>query len=528
MKIHFKKYKVLFIFLLILGISFRLQYINKPLYDNEPVYIDVAKNLDSHGIPLYCEHCLDEHGKRLGFFDFRPLFLISLSQLTHFFDLNVPLLRLSFVALSVGCLLLTFLIGKLIGGQKVGLFSMFLLAINRLHVEHSQLIDIDGSFLTFFLLLTILFFLKWHKSKKDKYLILFILSFVLFLLTKEISILFLIPLFFYFFQARKTRKFFEIFIIVFSIFFISLFCLGILLSSNFFDGIFRIVTGLGTHKIMRVDVFKKLYRFVGITTWELTQPLILLTILSIFYIYKRRDNSYKFLIHVLLIFSLPYIFILGITRYFVLITPIICLVVANYIMSCKIDYNTKNISLILLITFLCFISFYSLNIRTDISFLNNFRNNFSLIAIPYGLCIIPLGLYFTKYRKMGIIILISMIVGYNMFFAQEAINPLISVDYTKATSDAVEFIKESSIEGPIVSHFDISFNSNTDFYFIEYPLMNEEFIRELVRENKIQYVIYKTNILVIEPNVIEFLENNCEKVGNSFSKNVEIFRAYKC
>jgi len=134
--------------------------------------------------------------------------------------------------------------------------------------------------------------------------------------------------------------------------------------------------------------------------------------------------------------------------------------------------------------------------------------------------------YFTKYRKIGLFILIGMLIGYNIFFAQESINPLITPDFNKAVADAANLIKNNSIEGPIATMFDISFYSNKSFYLIEKISLEE--LESLVREGKIEYVIYRTNNILIQSDVKQYLENNCEKTGNDFSRNVETLVAYKC
>jgi len=522
--------KLAFLLILFLTILLRIQYLDKALMADETGFFEAAENINLQGTPIFCNYCLTEDPgipKLLKIHNVHtPLFLVYLAGVVHLFHLNEFFIRFSITIFSIASVLLIYFIGKMLGGQKVGLVSMFLLAISALHVEYSQMVDIDGSLFTFFILLTIFSFFKWQKLKNTKYLILFISSFVTSLLTKEITIFLFPVLFFYFLKEKKTFTFFKISIITLVVSLTFLFLFNILLSTNFFEGILSFSTNFIIHRF-RTNLWNRVYQFLGITTWKFTPPLLLLIIPSIFYNWKKASQFYKFLIYFLLSFSIFYTLILGVTRYFVPIVPIICLLLANYITNYKIRYTQKTFLIISITAVLCFTVFYFFRIRTDVLFLNNIKNNFWFISIPFWLCVIPISLQFTKHRNIGFVILIGMLIGYNIFFAQETINPLITPDFNKAVKDAVKFIENSSIEGPVVTMHDISFYSKKDFYYIEFLFTAEE-LDSLIKEGKIEYVIYRTNSLVIQPSINQYLESNCKIVGNSFSKNVEIFRAYKC
>jgi hypothetical protein len=161
-------------------------------------------------------------------------------------------------------------------------------------------------------------------------------------------------------------------------------------------------------------------------------------------------------------------------------------------------------------------------------FLNDIKNNLYIIAIPYILPIIPLILYFTNYRKLAILVLFGMFIGYNIYFAQESVNPLVSPDYGKASVDAANFIKTQSIQGPLVTDQDIAFYSGRPYYHILAPFMSVQYLKSLISEYKSVYVVYKTNIVAIPPGIENFLETSCQKIGSEVSRNVEIFKAYHC
>jgi len=434
-------------------------------------------------------------------------------------------LRFFIVIFSIASVLLIYFIGDLLGGKKVGIISMFLLAINSLHIEQSQIIDIDGSFFTFFMLLTIFSFIKWQKTKSNKYFIFFILSFIVSILTKEAAILLFPAFFLYFLKKKEIFKFLKFSTIVVAVSVVFIFIFGVLLSTNFFEGTLHNSTVLISNR-SQTNFIERVYQFLGTITWKFTPPLLLLAALSLLYNWKKEDQFYKFLTYFLVFFLTFFILVLGIVRYFTPIIPILCLLIANYIANSKIKFTRKAFSIIFVTAILCLAGFYLLRIRADVLFLSDIKNNFWLITIPYGLCAIPLIFYFTKYRKIGLFILIGMLIGYNIFFAQESINPLITPDFNKAVADAANLIKNNSIEGPIATMFDISFYSNKSFYLIEKISLEE--LESLVREGKIEYVIYRTNNILIQSDVKQYLENNCEKTGNDFSRNVETLVAYKC
>jgi len=121
-----------------------------------------------------------------------------------------------------------------------------------------------------------------------------------------------------------------------------------------------------------------------------------------------------------------------------------------------------------------------------------------------------------------------MLVGYNIYFAQETVNPLVSPDYGKVTIDAANFIKSNSIQGPIVTDQDIAFYSNISFYHIIAPFMTKSYLENLVNEHSPLYVIYRTNTVSVLPEIENFLEINCQKISSAISRGVETFKAYRC
>jgi len=495
---------------------------------DETPFFEASLNFYNKGMPLHSEKYLFDGAQLSKSLCRSPLFLLYFGQFTHAFGLNEAALRLSMVIPSVLTIILIYFVGEMIGGKKLGLLSSFLLSISKLHVEHAQLIDTDGSILTFLTLLTIFFLLKLWKSNKIKYIILSAITISTAFLVKESILLIFPPLFLYYLQKRNLTTFFAILTFSMLISTISLLLFSYFSSTDFLDCSIRWITGFVFNRTANSDYYRnRLFQFAGVSSWDLTLPFIILFIFSIFHTLKAKKDIQRFLVYFSITFLAFCTLIMGITKYFVPIIPVMILLLADFILSSKI-LGKKEMLFIAALALLCFISFYLLKIRTDVLFLNDFKNNLHLIAIPYILPVVPLILYFTNYRKLAVLALIGMFIGCNIYLAQETINPLISPDYGRETIDAANFIKEHSIKEPIVTNQDIAFYSNTTYYHILAPFMSAQYLKDLISKHSPLYVIHGTNVVIMQPDIEEFLKSNCQKIGSEVSRNVEIFKAYKC
>ena len=520
--------KILFLFIIILCVLLRIQHLDKSLQKDETPFFEASRNLYTIKIPLHSEGYYYDSGELVKSHCRSPLFLLYLGSFINIFGLNEVALRLSIVIISVLTVALMYFVGSMIGGKKLGLISSFLLAISRLHVEHSQIIDTDGSVLTFLTLLSIFFLLKLWKSNKGRYIIFSSITIAAAFLVKEPILLIFPPLFLYHFQKRDLLNFFAI--LIFSILFsiVSLLLFSYFSSTDFLGCSIRWISSFVFNRAANPEYYQnRLFQFIGISSWDLTPPLLILLILSIFHLFKLK-NVFRFFIYFTIIFFTFYIAIMGITRYFVPILPVTSLLIGYFILESKILSKPKNIVLVSIIALLCIAAFYLFRIRTDVLFLNDISKNLYLISIPYILSVIPLVLYFTRYRRLAILVLFGMLIGYNIYFAQEAVNPLVSPDYGKVTVETSDFIKTNSLQDPLVTNHDIGFYAHTRYYDILGPFMSAQYLKDLTSEHKPLYVVYRTNTVIIQPGVEEFLETKCQKIGSGISRNIEIFKAYRC
>ncbi len=505
---------------------FRLQYLDKALQKDETSsFFEPAYNLIAKRTPMYFENSLDKFGAR--YFNIHtPLYILLLSPITYHFGLNPAPVRLFTAMFSIASIVLVYFMGLELKGKKLALFSAFLLAINSLHVENAQLIDIDGSFFTFFVLLATLFFMKWDKSNKKTHYIIAVTAMILLFLAKEAAVLLLPPILLFLYKKKETKKFFKLVFPTMAVVIPILFLLGIIFSTNFFTGILKQFDQYVVNKYM-TNRSVRLYQFLGIITWSFTPPLLLLFIISLPFYLKLKDRHFNLLILTTLLFAVFYSSFFGVARYFVPIVPFVCLIIANYILETGVLNGRKSLLILAVTTLSVLLLFYSLRIRADILFLSDAKTNLYLISVPYLLTLVSL-IALTWNKKLTIVLLLGLLIGFNMYFSQEYINPIVTPDWGPGILETVSYIKSQSIKGPILSMHEIAFYSNLTLYSIELPTTTPEYVNALIDEGKLQYVIYRTNTILINPNVIRFVENNCEKLMSTYSRGVETVKVYRC
>lgn len=116
----------------------------------------------------------------------------------HIFKLYTPLF-------GVGCLFLTYIIGKKIKNEVAGIISMFLLGVTPLFL-HFSIISYNDVVITFFILLFFYSFLTLLKNKNKKNIILCGIALGIAMLTKENALVIPFSLAIYLLTKIKNRK----------------------------------------------------------------------------------------------------------------------------------------------------------------------------------------------------------------------------------------------------------------------------------------------------------------------------------
>lgn len=162
----------------------------------------------------------DEWGQVLpvfprGFGDFKPpLYTYLTVPFVAVFGLNINAVRLPAAVLGILTVLVTYLLTKQLFGEKVALWSSFLLSINPWHVQLSRT-AFEGNVGILFFGLGLLFFLK--AKEKKLWLLLSFISFGATLYSyhpfRVFTILFIITLFLLNFKKFFIQKYFLVFLI---------------------------------------------------------------------------------------------------------------------------------------------------------------------------------------------------------------------------------------------------------------------------------------------------------------------------
>jgi 4-amino-4-deoxy-L-arabinose transferase-like glycosyltransferase len=130
-----------------------------PEYD-ESIYLDVSKNLAWTGLPLR------SYEGGIFFFQHPTLSFLffSLPFVAHLESLLAA--RAVSSVFALGTIFVTFLLGRLVGGQRIGIVAALLLAINPLFLAYSHSVYME-IILGFFLLLSAYFFVLANKQGRQ-------------------------------------------------------------------------------------------------------------------------------------------------------------------------------------------------------------------------------------------------------------------------------------------------------------------------------------------------------------------------
>ncbi|MBU5689738.1 MAG: glycosyltransferase family 39 protein [Candidatus Aenigmatarchaeota archaeon] len=512
------KHILLLILILVLGSILRLQNLNKDYQRDESRFLEAVINFNNKGTLTYNEKSIGEN--LITVFDHHPpLYIIYLSNIVKIFGTNIVIVRFFTVIFSIFSIVFVYLIGSSYGKKEIGLLAAFLISINRIHVEYSQQIDIDGSFLTFLILASSYFFIRWLDKKEKKYYFLTAIFTTLSLLTKITSIAWFVSLIVFLIYKKKQKEGFNFAILVFALTFTSLLIFGIYHNINYFYSVINHIFKNVSEKT-QTNILWKIYEFFGIITWEFTPSVLLIFALSSLYFVKKSiDHNFIFIF----LYGLPHIAILGITRYFVPIIPFIIIISSVYLNK-NINFKRKK-SQIFALCLLLFSILYFLKIRTDVVFLKDIRNNIVFISIPYMLTLLSFVLL--KFKKdLFFVYILALIISLNIYFSIEAVNPIFTPRFYKSIEISSDLIKSIENNTPIITSHDISFKCGIKFYESDIYLRYSNFT-EFYNKNKNFYVIdYRTNSF-LEDKTREFLDNKCYRYSYK-DKNVEILIIYKC
>lgn len=190
-----KIFKNPILWIIILAFFLRLISLNQSFWIDEATSANVAKDLSVKGILA-----LFSPG------DFHPPgYYIVIHYWVKLFGSSEVVIRMFSIFAGLGTIYLTYLIGRQLKDEKVGLIGAILLATSGLHVYYSQEARMY-SMAAFFVSLTVLFFLRTLNSKKSLYWVLFSFFLIISIFTDYLP-LFILPVFLAYSLVKKKDSF---------------------------------------------------------------------------------------------------------------------------------------------------------------------------------------------------------------------------------------------------------------------------------------------------------------------------------
>ena len=389
------------------------------------------------------------------------------TEILKMFGPDTVHLRLFSLICNILTLFIIYNLSKKIYNKKTLFFSFFLYVFSFYSIL-SSLIITDEPLLIFLFTLCFFFYLKYEKTKSRLSYILSGIVLGLILLTKYTGILVFIILSLY--KLITSRNLLKTIINLSPIFIIALIIFSIfpIMDYNLFlftlNNLFRSTTG---------ETISILSKLVILILW--TTPLLLgLALLSLFKI-EKKDLLFWIWIIIVLSFNL---FIMprgGFSEYFMILLPPLIILSSKYLSTIKLDKKYIPLGFISFIIF--YITFIILNLNSRIMFPHIIGNYFNAVKhlnfnfmLPYAinasswfgvsflaiLFMLILSFFFffililfKQYRKIALILFISLGLSYNLFLDGEYLLHLSQPDIDKIIYEMVDYTKENNLKYPV-------------------------------------------------------------------------------
>lgn len=423
--------KTIFILSLIYGLVIRIFRLFYPIWGEEGYYTYFAVNSVRSG--------------QLNFLFHPPIGqLIYVLSAALFGPNNIGFRIVPFV-FGLLTIYITYVFAKKMFGLKAAYISTSLLLISKIHIEATNLVDLDGAILTAFNLLSMYFVWLFFKRQNKKMLVPSGIFLVLSSLTKISGAIIAIPSLLFTLIKRGFSDFKLVSL---------LFIVGVI---STFIGTLFVPNGL-SYGVSRIqfDLFQRL-RMLLLVSWHFTVPFVLLVILAIFE--KSKDDNKLFLklwiISVFLIFFL--VVISGQPdRHLSVIVPPFFILLGSYLQG----VNLKN-KWTIIFGILTVLPLVLLQITDRV-----WNYSLTLTILPYlvpGLIFILAN--FKKYKFIFVSLLLFSGIAYNIYlttFDQATI-------LTTVSSQAINYYLENYHNQSVIANLigicynlEINFNNKCD------------------------------------------------------------------
>lgn len=246
-----------------------------------------------------------------------PLFGLLISLSFRIFGIHEWSARLVPLLFSVGCLVVLYLIARNIWDRRSALLATFFMSVMPMAAFFGPHVDVQGSVLLFWVLLTFYFYLLWVDKERTGFFAGFIAAFAAGALT-DWPAFFLVPLLgihFSIYGSRRRRRQFLLFVLVAVLLFISLAAyLGVVAED--YRALFKeMIWKTSAHAIDLPEsqeqfTLRQWFRQIGGYYWNLFTPvpLILSALWLTWFLPRRRTDFHRnFLALLILLFGLLHV-----------------------------------------------------------------------------------------------------------------------------------------------------------------------------------------------------------------------------
>ncbi|MBI5003372.1 glycosyltransferase family 39 protein [Candidatus Woesearchaeota archaeon] len=453
---------IIILIILCIAIGVRASGLNKPLYQDDTIFAGIAENKEyfsTNNVHL-------------------PLGNLIIIGVTSLLGISEWTLRFPTFIFAIGTILITYFFAKRRYGEKVALWTAFIMGISCWHIYGSLTnIAAEGGLVTFMIALTSFYFLE---GKKD------IITGLLLggaILAKEFAVL-LLPLFVLYLLTNKmgwkeiVKK-------------MSCIVIGAIIVGTLFVSIDFFWNNLGAIKTLLGSIVKETYTtptmyhmIYGLFKIALFASPLLLLFFPLYVMKEGKKSLSEF--EVLYVVFMVSFFILVINqatekvRYLLIIIPFLAIIAAKYIAAFELKRKEYLIISVISIIFLIGFAFMNVERNTisyeeqekmlasiksgkgiDVGLVSETGNsgfviNTNIVFLAYMLSIFAMIAIKAGWQKTGIIVLLALGIGYNLFVAEEYLWHGTSPNYEEVTQNIIHDLKEEKAKEPIYVIKDVS------------------------------------------------------------------------
>lgn len=535
---------IIILTILCVAIVLRASGLNKPLYQDDTIFANIAENKDyfsTNNVHL-------------------PLGNLIIIGATSLLGISEWALRLPTLIFAIGTIGITYFFARRKYGEKVALWATGIMSISCWSIYGSLTnIAAEGGLVTFMITITSFYFLEAKDRKGD------IITGLLLggaILAKEFAVL-LLPIFMMYMIANKV-SWKEIGTKI-TCTLIGAMIVGIIFVSIdfFWNNLGAVQTLLGSvvkETYTTPTFYHTMYGLFKITLFA--SPLLLLCFPL--YVLKNGEKSFSEF-EVLYTLFMFFFFIFGINqatekvRYLLITVPFLAIIAAKYI--AEFEMKKREYMIIAGLSIIFLISFALMNIeRNSVSYEeqskivesiksgkgidigmvsetgnSGFAVNANIVILAYVLSIFAL-ISMRKWKVTGILIFLALGIGYNLFIAEEYLWHGTSPNYEEVTQNIIQDLKEEKAKEPIYVIKDVGIiwylqDDYETFYSLDTIQNTEErldWFEESVKEKGGTVVVVDIPFINKEGRLWRIIKENCINKKMYGDKEIEIGWVFSC